>query len=118
LLNDEWHVKITDFGEAKVIGTAPGARSGSFVGTAEYMSPELVNDRSSYLASDLWALGTHPLHELTQTAFNITFAKLHCQRFILQVYSICNTKSAAHIQFSKLREQIWLSFTFFRTIIS
>jgi 3-phosphoinositide dependent protein kinase-1 len=57
LLNDEWHVKITDFGEAKVIGTAPGARSGSFVGTAEYMSPELVNDRSSYLASDLWALG-------------------------------------------------------------
>lgn len=86
MLNDEWHVKITDFGEAKVIGTAPGARSGSFVGTAEYMSPELVNDRSSYLASDLWALGTHPpLHELTQIAFNITLAKLRYKQYILHI---------------------------------
>ena len=32
-------------------------RSGSFVGTAEYCSPELLNDRAATTSSDIWALG-------------------------------------------------------------
>lgn len=76
LLDDQMHVKITDFGTAKILdipnrpqnGTsAPGAsnpmdgsadnRASSFVGTAEYVSPELLTDKNACKASDLWAFG-------------------------------------------------------------
>ena len=73
LLDDAMHVKITDFGTAKIleqkrsngIGSTAGDplegvnsdRAQSFVGTAEYVSPELLTDKNACKASDLWAFG-------------------------------------------------------------
>jgi Protein kinase domain len=51
------HLKLSDFGTAKVIGRTRAARSNSFTGTAEFMPPELLNERHTTLASDMWALG-------------------------------------------------------------
>lgn len=58
LLSADWHIKLTDFGTAKVLGTERNARSNSFVGTAEYVSPELISTKETSCASDLWALGS------------------------------------------------------------
>ena len=71
LLDDQKHIKITDFGTAKLLAErdADGAptyhpdpsstenRASSFVGTAEYVSPELLTDKNACKASDLWAFG-------------------------------------------------------------
>lgn len=77
LLDDQMHVKITDFGTAKIlelssrqdddenrnlelqgdVNSADNSRANSFVGTAEYVSPELLTDKNACKASDLWAFG-------------------------------------------------------------
>eukprot|EP01097_Dermamoeba_algensis_P000098 TRINITY_DN1034_c0_g1_i1.p1 TRINITY_DN1034_c0_g1~~TRINITY_DN1034_c0_g1_i1.p1 ORF type:complete len:302 (-),score=57.14 TRINITY_DN1034_c0_g1_i1:172-1077(-) len=57
LLDEKMHIRVIDFGTAKAIGTTPGARTKSFEGTAEYISPELLGEQSAGLISDLWALG-------------------------------------------------------------
>lgn len=73
LLDSHMHVKITDFGTAKILGSpkrpddngggmppmgdAGHDRASSFVGTAEYVSPELLTDKNACKASDLWAFG-------------------------------------------------------------
>ena len=60
LFNDHMHIQITDFGTAKEIDESVSAsepRTSSFVGTAQYVSPELLNDKQTCIASDLWALG-------------------------------------------------------------
>jgi 3-phosphoinositide dependent protein kinase-1 len=74
------HVKITDFGTAKLLGdprvndetgstdhggilgrsqrdAEEDSRAASFVGTAEYVSPELLTHKSAGKPSDLWAFG-------------------------------------------------------------
>jgi 3-phosphoinositide dependent protein kinase-1 len=71
LLDDKMHVKITDFGTAKILDISKNTdgdaafqpdgmddnRASSFVGTAEYVSPELLTEKNACKASDLWAFG-------------------------------------------------------------
>lgn len=62
LLNDGMHILITDFGSAKILDDENAQEDGrkrrnSFVGTPEYIPPELLTDKQSSKSSDLWALG-------------------------------------------------------------
>ncbi|KAI6200868.1 3-phosphoinositide-dependent protein kinase 1 [Aphelenchoides besseyi] len=69
LIKSDWHIMISDFGSAKVIGydgddkTPPKSRArsmpkrGTFVGTAHYISPEVACGSKCGPEADYWALG-------------------------------------------------------------
>ncbi|XP_050699949.1 3-phosphoinositide-dependent protein kinase 1-like isoform X2 [Eriocheir sinensis] len=75
LLDEQMHIKITDFGCAKILsaeeveeatgpeeparggGGGGGGRKSSFVGTAQYVSPELLSGKPCGPMADIWALG-------------------------------------------------------------
>lgn len=69
LLDDRMRIKITDFGTAKLLTKEVDAngnklktfpkdiRASSFVGTAEYVSPELLAEKYQGKPCDIWAFG-------------------------------------------------------------
>ncbi|CAN6634033.1 serine/threonine-protein kinase Pkh1p [Trichomonascus vanleenenianus] len=68
LLDEKMRIRITDFGTAKLMNalrtTEDGqpvypedVRANSFVGTAEYVSPELLTEKATGKSCDIWAFG-------------------------------------------------------------
>ncbi|KAJ8596394.1 kinase-like protein [Rhizopogon salebrosus TDB-379] len=56
LLDGDFRIKITDFGTGKILEDK-AERSNTFVGTAQYVAPELLESNETSKSSDLWALG-------------------------------------------------------------
>lgn len=67
MLDDNYNLKVIDFGDARKINEeldekedamsdGPGRRD-TFVGTVNYQSPEVINGDVQSLAVDTWALG-------------------------------------------------------------
>ncbi|WIA23180.1 hypothetical protein OEZ85_001507 [Tetradesmus obliquus] len=56
LLDSDGHVRLTDFGLAKG-DMAEGSRTNSFIGTMEYMAPEIIDGSGHGRAVDWWSTG-------------------------------------------------------------
>ncbi|WVQ97009.1 hypothetical protein IAU59_004119 [Kwoniella sp. CBS 9459] len=61
LLDDDMRLKITDFGSAKLMSkeeeTVDDGKKRSFVGSADFVSPEVLRNEPATAASDIWAFG-------------------------------------------------------------
>ena len=55
LLDNEGHIKLTDFGLSKRIDIKE--RRYSLCGTAEYIAPEIVDGKGHVMTADFWSLG-------------------------------------------------------------
>jgi serum/glucocorticoid-regulated kinase 2 len=55
LLNDEGHICLTDFGLAKFLKKEEKAQT--FVGTPEYLAPEIICNTGHGKEADWWSLG-------------------------------------------------------------
>ncbi|XP_019853875.1 PREDICTED: 3-phosphoinositide-dependent protein kinase 1-like [Amphimedon queenslandica] len=89
LLNKDMHIQITDFGTAKIFESDEDEKASSFVGTAEYVSPELLQSKVAYKSSDLWALGCIIYQFLAgRPPFHAANEYLCFQKIIKHEYSI------------------------------
>lgn len=70
MLDKHYNVKVIDFGDARKVneelddeegdganGPSFQMRRGTFVGTVNYQSPEVINEEEQGLPIDTWALG-------------------------------------------------------------
>jgi eukaryotic-like serine/threonine-protein kinase len=57
LLDEKGHAKVTDFGIARALDTTQATRTGSFLGTALYSSPEQLQGHKVTPKSDVYSLG-------------------------------------------------------------
>ncbi|ULU11090.1 hypothetical protein L3Y34_014945 [Caenorhabditis briggsae] len=67
LLDEEGHVKLTDFGLSKLFSPGELDRANSYCGTIEYMSPEVINRPEGGYSDvvDWWSLGVISFELLT-----------------------------------------------------
>jgi serine/threonine protein kinase len=63
MIGEEGVVKVTDFGIARLLGSARMTKVGSIVGTLEYISPEAVLGKEATALSDIYSSGV-VLYEL------------------------------------------------------
>ncbi|CAA6663827.1 unnamed protein product [Spirodela intermedia] len=76
LLTSDGHIKIADFGAVKptknsqitVLPNAANEKACTFVGTAAYIPPEVLNSSPATFGNDLWALGCTIYQMLTGTS--------------------------------------------------
>jgi eukaryotic-like serine/threonine-protein kinase len=57
LLDENGHAKVTDFGIARALDMTQATRTGSFLGTAMYSSPEQLQGHKVTPKSDIYSLG-------------------------------------------------------------
>jgi tetratricopeptide (TPR) repeat protein len=84
LLDRDGDARISDFGVARSLATSGGTRTGSVVGTPDYLSPEQARGDTVDARSDLYALGLI-LHEMLAGALPFpggTFAEAVAQRML------------------------------------
>jgi hypothetical protein len=70
LITDSGDVKVTDFGIARALDATTATRTGSYLGTALYSSPEQLRGEGVTPKSDVYSLGVTLYHAATgQTPF-------------------------------------------------
>jgi serine/threonine-protein kinase len=57
MLTEQGQVKVTDFGIARLLGTARMTREGCLCGTLEYLAPERIRGVEADIRSDLYSMG-------------------------------------------------------------
>ena len=100
LLNDNWNILVSDFGSAKIVGDkeqeqleteeasvlrSQGQSRGSFVGTAQYISPEVLQSQSAGYEADYWAVGAILFQMLTGYAPFRASNEYHIMRRVMNI---------------------------------
>lgn len=65
LVNNEGHIKVADFGIARVAGSNTLSKNDSVIGSAHYFSPEQARGEDVTIASDIYSVGVVMYEMLT-----------------------------------------------------